>query len=296
MFKSIDNNYGDENMDNYGATIRELRKSKGLTIAELSEDIISLPFLSKYERGSSDISTSNFFKLIDRLNVSMLEFEIVYLQYDDKSNFSFMDKLKKCLGSDNKLALNNLIEEEKKYYIEDKNIRHKHNLIILEQHLNRVCGLKYDSNKIKSITNYLMIVDDWSYYEVSLFGNSIFFIPDDTVEFLLKSAIKKNLLFESLSNNKHELSLVLINGILKFIENNQLNKAKKIIRLTEEFLKNTTFYYEINKLKFLKGIVLIKSRNEKGLEMCEKSIEIMNLMGNYELANSHKIFLDNVIV
>lgn len=283
-------------MDNYGATIRELRKSKGLTIAELSEDIISLPFLSKYERGSSDISTSNFFKLIDRLNVSMLEFEIVYLQYDDKSNFSFMDKLKKCLGSDNKIALNNLIEEEKKYYIEDKNIRHKHNLIILEQHLNRVCGLKYDSNKIKSITNYLMIVDDWSYYEVSLFGNSIFFIPDDTVEFLLKSAIKKNLLFESLSNNKHELSLVLINGILKFIENNQLNKAKKIIRLTEEFLKNTTFYYEINKLKFLKGIVLIKSRNEKGLEMCEKSIEIMNLMGNYELANSHKIFLDNVIV
>ena len=117
-------------MDNYGATIRELRKSKGLTIAELSEDIISLPFLSKYERGSSDISTSNFFKLIDRLNVSMLEFEIVYLQYDDKSNFSFMDKLKKCLGSDNKLALNNLIEEEKKYYIEDKNIRHKHNLIM----------------------------------------------------------------------------------------------------------------------------------------------------------------------
>ena len=89
---------------------------------------------------------------------------------------------------------------------------------------------------------------------------------------------------------------ILINGILKFIENNQLNKAKKIIRLTEEFLKNTTFYYEINKLKFLKGIVLIKSRNEKGLEMCEKSIEIMNLMGNYELANSHKIFLDNVIV
>ena len=283
-------------MDNYGKTIRELRKSKGLTIAELSKDIVSLPFLSKYERGSGDISTSKFFKLIDRLNVSMIEFEKVYLKDDDKSNCSFMDKLGKYVVSDNTVALNNLIEEEKQYYTEDKNIRHKHNVIILEQHLNKRCGLKYDANKIKIITNYLMMVDDWSYYEISLFGNSIFFIPSDTVEFLLKVAIKKTVLFEALSNNKHELSLVLMNGIINFIENNQLRKAEKTIKLTEKLLENTTFYYEINRLKFLKGLVLIKSKNEKGTEMCGKSIEVMKLMGNYELANAHKIVLDNVTV
>ena len=38
-------------MEQFGPMIRELRLSKGLTLNELAKDIVSVPFLSKYERG-----------------------------------------------------------------------------------------------------------------------------------------------------------------------------------------------------------------------------------------------------
>ena len=47
-----------------GALLKKIRLSKNLTLKELASDYLSVSFLSKFERGESDISLSRFFSFV----------------------------------------------------------------------------------------------------------------------------------------------------------------------------------------------------------------------------------------
>lgn len=180
-------------MGKFGPMIREIRLAKGMTLNELARDIVSVPFLSKYERGTSDISAENFFQLLDRLNVRLSEFEALNANLKQETQDSFLEKYSYAANNDNLILLNQLLADEKQYYQQSANIRHLHNQIILKQYINNMTHLPYNQEDSKVIKEYLLQVEDWHLYEIELFGNSIFFLPLATAEFLVKTAIKKNI-------------------------------------------------------------------------------------------------------
>ncbi|MDT2598296.1 helix-turn-helix transcriptional regulator [Enterococcus hulanensis] len=53
---------------------RELRKDRGLSLQDLTDEINSRSFISKFEKGDSKISFHRLEHLLERLNVSMEEF------------------------------------------------------------------------------------------------------------------------------------------------------------------------------------------------------------------------------
>lgn len=61
-------------MKDYGMSFRLLRKERGFTLKTMSEGIISYSYLSKFEKGESDITFRNFVLLIERLNMTLDEF------------------------------------------------------------------------------------------------------------------------------------------------------------------------------------------------------------------------------
>ena len=65
----------------FGSLIRKYREERGYSLRQVSKGILSASFLSKVERGTSDISISNFLQLIDRLNITLEEFSFVAKQY-----------------------------------------------------------------------------------------------------------------------------------------------------------------------------------------------------------------------
>ena len=58
-------------MEYFGDTFRLLRKERGFTLKTMSEGIISFSYLSKFEKGESDITLHNFIRLIERLNMTL---------------------------------------------------------------------------------------------------------------------------------------------------------------------------------------------------------------------------------
>lgn len=75
----------------HGEFIKKIRKEKHLTQKELAEGILSKNFLSKFERGESKITSEIFMNLLERLNVSLDEFEqLVTSKYSQKE---FLQKL-----------------------------------------------------------------------------------------------------------------------------------------------------------------------------------------------------------
>lgn len=279
-------------MGKFGPMIREIRLAKGMTLNELARDIVSVPFLSKYERGTSDISAENFFQLLDRLNVRLSEFEALNANLKQETQDSFLEKYSYAANNDNLILLNQLLADEKQYYQQSANIRHLHNQIILKQYINNMTHLPYNQEDSKVIKEYLLQVEDWRLYEIELFGNSIFFLPLATVEFLVKTAIKKTYLLDRISNNKHVLAQVIANVITRMIEADELMKARQLIELGERQLTYTKFYYEKTYLHFFEGYCLLKEGKELGENYCQQAIDVMKTLKDYETANHLTSYLD----
>ena len=75
----------------HGEFIKKIRQEKHLTQKELAAGILSKNFLSKFERGESKITSEIFLKLLERLNVSLDEFEqLVTAKHSQKD---FLQKL-----------------------------------------------------------------------------------------------------------------------------------------------------------------------------------------------------------
>ncbi|WP_373853323.1 helix-turn-helix domain-containing protein [Dolosigranulum pigrum] len=58
-------------------TFKLLRHRKKLTQKEASESIISHNRLSTFEQGKGDVSYKNFIRLLDQMNISVLESAVV---------------------------------------------------------------------------------------------------------------------------------------------------------------------------------------------------------------------------
>ena len=117
----------------HGEFIKKIRQEKHLTQKELAEGILSKNFLSKFERGESKITSEIFLNLLERLNVSLDEFE--QLVTSKHSQKEFLQKLDTFKSQKDVYLLENLKVEEKQLFQSDRNRRHLHNQILVEAHL-----------------------------------------------------------------------------------------------------------------------------------------------------------------
>ncbi|GAP00345.1 helix-turn-helix domain-containing protein [Fructobacillus ficulneus] len=73
-------------MTEIGEVFRLFRKGKNVTLQEASRGIVSYTFLSKFERGLTDISFMHLLELLDRINVQLSEFEFLYQKSNNYTN------------------------------------------------------------------------------------------------------------------------------------------------------------------------------------------------------------------
>ncbi len=197
----------------------------------------------------------------------------------------------------NSAWLNELLIEEKLFSKQDQNIRHSHNAILIRQYLNRLHEIPYDSKLVKKITDYLDLVDDWGLYEINLFGNSILFMPVNVVDRLCKKALQKKSLFVNESDTKHSYGRILINIILNRLESRELKGVLSLFALADSNLNGSRFYFEQNKINFLRGIYVIKMGDEeRGKRISEQAISVMKSMKDFETATAHENELKKYLI
>src|SRR6185312_2967895 len=100
-------------MKQYGKTLRRIREQKGYTMQQLAAGILSVSFLSKFERGESDISLSYITHLLEKLALTFEEFFYLHegvgpgrLEYFfDKANEAYANRDMKQLKQLREIAL-----------------------------------------------------------------------------------------------------------------------------------------------------------------------------------------------
>jgi len=219
-------------MNNYGEVFRILRKERGFTLKTMSEGIISFSYLSKFEKGESDITLNNFTQLIERLNMSTDEF----FYFSGKKTTQYTNLLMKVsiayAKNDYELLLS-YSKTEKELYAINGNQQHKYNaimILVIAQDISRCCSIPQED--IDILVDYIIKCLHWSSYEISLLGNSIIIFSDELLIILLKE-IKKRL-------EEHKINKRNIRDLIALIENTCLillrNKKTEHAKALSKFL------------------------------------------------------------
>lgn len=264
-------------MKKYGEIFRKLRKSKKASLSFTSQHIVSPQFLSRFERNESRITLDIFLQLLDRLNIHFNEFMMHMSTSNNLTNqHDFLKEYGVAYTNKDIDLLNHLLLEEKKNLIYDENERHKHNIILIKQQICFINDMSFNSDDTQSIVKYLFDIDNWGFYELSLFNNSLFFFDMLQAESLSKIAIKKSSTYQTLVKNKHILAIFLMNVITLMLKNNQCSLVWNLISEVDNVLKNQINLYEKNRLNYLKGVYAIKTGDyNHGIELCKESIAIL---------------------
>lgn len=262
-------------MDKYGTSFQLLRKGKHLTLNQLSDNIISPQQLSKFERNIHSISLPVFIELLERMNISVNEFMVYHNRQTQFSQATFLGKLQTALAEERVDILEELKLQENDYYQQDSNIRHLHNINILEQNILAFKKQPIDENLSKEISNYLFECENWAFYELCLFNNYLEFLPTSFISALINEASDKAKKFHQLQLNKNIETTIYCNVIYHFLTIDYLDEIPHFLLLAKQNLKRSVYYFDMNHLNYLEGIYQIKIGNlSLGKHKCLKAIKI----------------------
>lgn len=229
-----------------GELIRKIRMDKGMTQSETSKGILSRSHLSELEHNNYYPTYDKMILLINRLGLSLEEFEDELRQKE----FYFEDYyIKKAndlstLSKIDKLAT--FLEKEFTEKIARRSLRLYHKrlntlgLVDYVQHKGQINGDLY-----QPIFNYLLKCQNWRSYEVTLLSNAIFLAEYSVAKVLAKQFLTK---FHNDWNNTvaHKIPVFFNNLSEMALMNHEPNNALNYCAISRSYtVKNHDLYNQL---------------------------------------------------
>lgn len=281
----------------YGQVLRRLREEKGYSLRQVSKGILSTSFLSKFERGESNISLSHFIDIIERMNISLDEFVFSANEYKPNELDHLISEISSAYQRNNTSKLKIITNKEYQKWEEYGLDAYLCNSIMAEAMMLNLQKKEIDKKKREYLANYLFNVELWGNYELVVYANSLTIFPPETVIALSKEVVKKTSMYKLVHKNFVQTLAILLNTTIVCLETNLLNDALYFILTLENMHMAENLFYERTLLIFLKGIYEMKKGNiEIGEELSRKAVMIMYTIGSEDLAISYEEYLESMLV
>lgn len=279
-------------MKNFGSVIREVRKSKALTLKQVAGSELSVAFLSKVERGNSDISLNNFLIVLKTLNISWDEFFYVAHGYQGGSRLKFIENVKKYILEDNVYGLQRLQSIEAKTCNHNSKYHH-FNVIIIDLIISQIQHKQFKKEYVTELQTYLLNVENWGIYELTLFNNVMFCFPTSVLSLLLDNATKKTIAYRHLPQYEELLMIIICNNLEITLQQKNIVRAEKIVAQFTEIYRDKRISLSNMKFKFLQGILMMYTGNvDAGKKLVVGVIDACYVLGDDEQANSFEKYLN----
>lgn len=274
-------------MENYGETFRQLRKERGFTLKLISKNIISYSYLSKFENGESDITLSNFIRLLERLNITLDEF-LYFNEAQIPSYVQLLNKLIKPYAENDIGDLMKHYDDELVLYQQTNISYHNCNRIMIAALIKDLdSNFNIDQVDIDFYVDYLFSCSYWSTYEVSLFGNALFLFTEESLLLLVKEVKTRLNEYKIAQRNIRDLISLIENACLILLRKRNVKKAKELSTFLESYLSSKHYLEKTRKL-FIDGIILIlEDKVPEGMQKAQEAINIMCSMDK-KFAQSHQ--------
>jgi len=295
-------------MVSYGETLRQIRVQKGLTMKELADGICSVSFLSKFERGDSDITLGLFTRILEKLMLSFDEFLYIHNDYLPDQLEQFFKNVSTAYSNRNSAHLKHLKKQEMEKWEKYRIDTYYCNVLMLQVY-KRIVEAKeidedVDKEDIKILSDYLFRVEIWGYYELKLYSATMLFLEPVMVVQLSKTAYEKSIRYRNLKKVNEAIISIIINTIAyllgpvnRFIENLEYRKeVSEFFSYLETIALPEGHLLERVELLHLKGAYELKIGNKKeGIAKIQHAIQILSDLGSYENANRIENYLQQIL-
>lgn len=292
----------------YGKTLRMIRHQKGITLKQLAEGVCSVSFLSKFERGDSDITLGLMTKLLEKLMMNFDEFLFIHHDYQPDQLEQFFNAARTAYFNRDVNQLKQLnstsLNKWRQYGIETYHF----NALLLAIYESIVDskyidegGVAYD---ISLLSDYLFRVEVWGYYELMLYSGTLLVLEADMVILLSRTAYEKSARFQGYKKVNEAITSVLFNTIIFLL--GPVNRFQEEFTYQKEFLEFISYLEKIalpesnlierKHLLELKGAYDIRIGNkEQGIAKIKKAIQLLNDLDATKLANNIEHYLLQII-
>lgn len=180
-------------MTDYGKIFRTFRKNKGYTLKQVASGIASVSFLSKFERGDSDISFSMMVKLLERMMVTFEEFYFLHNREQTNAIDEFFNQAEAAYAQRDVATINRLKDQAIKNYQRSNLAPFQCNVLLLEVYRSMIEleAPNFENDALQQLTNYLFDIETWGYYELSLYNSTLFLLPPESTIFFSKTIYNK---------------------------------------------------------------------------------------------------------
>lgn len=213
----------------YGTLLSLLRKSKKMSQLDLSAGISSQSALSRFESGG-EVYAQNLILYLKKLNVHPTEFFMLAEDTDFIARQNFNHRLQS--GFTSQIDCEILANEERDRYTQTGNLLNLINAVHVEVVYAKIHDLPLTNyqNDLKKVKQYLLSIDTWLLFEVTLYLDLLFIFDDSFIEHHhhRMSRSLQSLPFET--ELRQGLSAAYANNliILDFERNNFLSLSKHI--------------------------------------------------------------------
>lgn len=253
-----------------GRTIKYIRLSKKMKSKNVYTNILSRPAISKFEKGLSDTTTEKLFKILDNLNISLDEFYFIYNSHNIENDSDFFNEYSHAFYLNDLNRLNHLkMINDQKYQLTNQ-IKQLHYSALCDLTISYISNNQRNRESLNVLKSYLLECEEWTYYELVLFTNSLDFFPEDLILLLYKRTKKKLEDFSQLRKYNNEVFSLLSNILVVFINKNDINKCNYFYNeLKSSVSEMNNKMYEKTMVIFFKELINVinsKKLNNKIIE------------------------------
>lgn len=254
-----------------GELYRELRMARGLKMKDIVNSKLSQAQLSKFENGQTMLSADKLLIAISAIHMSFAEFEHAYHQYEDSSFFKQAKLISKYHSSKNIEGLEKLLtlyDDNSEIY----DVYNKLNRLVIHCAIHDLKSEHTISDSDKDfITAYLYSIEEWTEYELYIFGNTLQVLSNSDLIFFGRAFTERDSLYQSIPTNKYRTHLVLLNIIFVLLERKQYYYAGYFIKHLETILSYQDMFVK-TVLIFLKKVLDYREGKSTNLSELENYI------------------------
>ena len=308
----------------YGMTFRKLRRNREITLNEIgSETGLSKSFISRFERGESEISLKNFLKLLGAINVGYIEFFTETALSDFPANVPITSEIKENIHLQELPFMSGFAKMRSNSSFDKENYQQILQPLITEaeQEYRRLPNKRnhfqwlfyrcvYETIRIGNsdpqqqaavsqiaapVSHYLQNVDNWGLYEIYLFQFFAIVLPYQANLRLLKIGMKKSRQLTAARNFEDLPFALLVTDFTIFLAYHHIEEARETLTMMKQ--QPTDNATDKIAIFFYEGWLQLKLGNTAlGTQQCQHAIQLFQELDLPEIAlglrQNLKVILD----
>lgn len=286
-----------------GSKVKEIRESKGIKPGMVFSGIMDRASYWRFENEGAQSSFEAVYKFLRRININLDEFMAELPGVNAFVYESLIQKQQHLFNTQKIDELEILADEILLLFNETNSLRYEHFYITTKFSICRLKNTPFEKKEVKTIIDYLINCNMWTYYEIRLFSNTMYIFDYQVVPMLFQNAYERIKNYEDVFRTWNEEVSLFTNYMSLAIRHDDRPEVEKLLqRINTDIRLSEKSVYNRIIVKWASNIMLAYlKKDEKYFEIAHKLIETFRTLemdGVFNLFNTwtdsfKELVLDN---